>query len=419
MGYPQTKPSAGAPGKPASKTGSSWTDPIRRGWEAVPEAQRRHLERIVGLAPGTFRRWRDLLESAAENLRLSAGDRRRVAIVGPPNAGKSTLYNRLLLGKQPRAEVSPEAGTTRVPQEGDAGLFSIIDTPGADPAGGEGLAHAVDSALHADVVVALFDAGSLPTEETRPLLDLLVRAGRPRVVALNKMDLVRGNQAGALGSAAGALGLQVEDLVPISARTGAGLERLLTEVARQEPEIVVALGRALPAYRETLARAAVRRAASTAAAIALTPLPMLDFIPLVAVQSALVLGLARIYAYRITLARVRELIATFGLGLLGRTLFHQLAKLGGPPGWLVAASVAAGTTTALGYAATAWFARGEKVSRERLQAVSESVGRSLVGRLGRGRRPRREELEREVRILLDESEAAAPGPSQAADPGGL
>ncbi len=393
----------------------SWTDPLKAAWEGIPESQRRNLERIVGLAPGTFRRWKGLLESAADHLRLTAGDRQRVAIVGPPNAGKSTLYNRLILGGQQRAEVGPEPGTTRVAQEGDAGLFSIVDTPGASSEGGEGLERAVEAALGADVVLALFDATSLPDEADRELLRHLLQGGKPWVAAINKMDLIRKDRAALAGAAAGALGLGAEELIPVSAKSGEGLERLLGEVARREPEIVVALGRALPAYRDALAAAAVRRAASTAAAIALTPLPMLDFIPLVAVQSALVLGLARIYDYRITPARARELIATLGVGLLGRTLFHELAKLSGPPGWLVAAAVAAGTTSALGAAASAWFSKGERLSQDRIRRLSESVSQSLVMRLGR-RRPRRQELERQVRIVLEETPPKAP---EAEQDGGL
>ena len=66
--------------------------------------------------------------------------------------------------------------------------------------------------------------------------------------------------------------------------------------------------------------------------MALAPLPFLDVLPLLALQSSLVLGIARIYKYRITPARARELLATFGLGFAGRTLFQQLSKLGGPPG---------------------------------------------------------------------------------------
>ena len=413
-------------GRPAGPPQGSWTEAVRSRWEGIPPERRRDLNRILGLLPGNLRRWRGLLEAGLAHVRLTAGNRRRAAILGPPNAGKSTLYNRLILSKDDLAAVGPKPGTTRIVQEGDVGLFSVVDTPGAAPATalmadpsaslqaappslatgsdqGDALALALDAARRADVLVILFD-GSLPLGPAhKDLLRWLGALGKPWVVALNKMDAISQDRARARGRAAEALGLPVEEVLPISARTGAGLERLLTEVARREPEIVAALGEALPAYRGTLARAAIGRAASTAAAIAVAPLPMVSFIPLVGVQTALVLALARIYGYRITPARAGELIVTFGFGLTARALFYELIKLGGPPGWLVSAGVAAGATTALGHGAAAWFERGERLSRERLQGISRAVGQSVVGRLRGRRRPRRGELEREVQTLLQDT----------------
>jgi small GTP-binding protein len=347
------------------------------------------------------------LQAGLTHVRLTAGDRRRVAIVGPPNVGKSTLYNRLVLRKQERARVGPEPGTTRMAQEADVGLFALVDTPGATPAAGtphgdDLLERAIAAASRADVLVMLFDATQPAGELDKALFDLLARLGRPWVVALNKMDAVGGRRSTVHAALAQTLGLRTENVLPISARTGTGVERLLLHVAQREPEIVAALGEALPAYRGTLSRAAIGRAASTAAAIALTPLPMIDFIPLTFVQSSLVLSLARIHGYRITIARARELLVTFGLGWLARTLFYELAKLGGPPGWLLSASVAAGTTTAMGYAAAAWFERGERLSRERLEGISGTVGTTIVERMRGRRRPPRAEVERQVELAVEQ-----------------
>ena len=408
-----------SPEKPEDSAHGSWTDPVRRRWEAIPSERRRDLNRVLGLLPGSFGRWRGLLEAGLTHVRLTTGNRRRVAILGAPNAGKSTLYNRLILARRDQAEVGPSPGTTRLAQEGDVGLFSVVDTPGADASASPSLrsgsqlsagpdpaaayALAMDAARQADVLVILFDGSRPLGEADKELLRMLMAYGKPGVVALNKMDAIPQDRARVHGRAAQALGLPTEDVLPISARTGAGLERLLLEIARREPEIVAALGEALPAYRGTLARAAIRRAASTAAAIALTPLPMIAFVPLMGVQTALVLALARIYGYHITLARARELIVTFGIGLMARTLFYELIKLGGPPGWLVSAGVAAGATTALGYGAAAWFDRGERLSRQRMQGISNLVGQSVVGRLRGRRRPKRGEIEREVEIILEDT----------------
>jgi uncharacterized protein (DUF697 family) len=308
-------------------------------------------------------------------------------------------------------------------------LFAIVDTPGViatsstAAATDEMLVQALAAAARSDVVVLLFDATQPATEADRLLFETLLALGRPVVVALNKMDAVGSARPRIHGRLAQALGLTTEEVIPVSARTGTGLERLLLEIARREPEIVAALGQALPAYRGTLARSTTSRAASTAAAIALTPLPFISFVPLVAVQSALVLSLARIYGYQITLARARELIATFGLGLVARSLFYELIKLGGPPGWVVSAGVAAGTTVALGYGAAAWFDRGERLSRERLQGISRAVGTTIVGRIRGRRKPGRGELERQVGLgiaqALPEPELDdQTAPNQGPDSGG-
>jgi len=133
------------------------------------------------------------------------------------------------------------------------------------------------------------------------------------------------------------------------------------------------LGRALPEYRWQLAWRTIVSAASASAVVALTPIPVIDFIPLVDIQSMMVVGIARIYNYDITLARTRELIATFGLGFLARTLFNELSKLGGVPGWLLSAAVASSTTVAMGYAARVWFENGEKLSAETIANITRSV----------------------------------------------
>jgi uncharacterized protein (DUF697 family) len=172
---------------------------------------------------------------------------------------------------------------------------------------------------------------------------------------------------------------------------------------------VAALGRALPEFRWRLAWSAITGAASTAAVIALAPLPILDVIPLLAIQSALVLSIARIYQYDITFKRARELAVTFGLGFLGRTLFQELSKLGGPPGWLLAAAIASSTTVVMGYAAIIWFERGERLTGDTLKQVTKSVTDYLLDSLrGLGqRRPSQQGLQERIAEVLEQSPMAA------------
>lgn len=378
---------------------------MRRAWDALPAASRADLAKTLGVLPGDLKNWRGLINEAVQHLRIAAGDKHRVVIVGPANSGKSTLYNALVRDAGERTAVSALPGTTRQAHAGDAGLFAIVDTPGADlsgPVGDEERRRAMAAAQAGDLLIVLFDAahGVRPSEQA--LYADLAGLGKPMLVALNKIDLVGGERAAVIGKAAAALGLDATQVVPVSARLGTGLDRLLLDVASCEPGIVAALGAALPGFRGKLAQAVIARAASTAGAIALTPLPFADFLPLIAVQSTMVMSIARIYAYRITLARARELVATFGVGFLARSLFYELSKFGGPPGWLVSAGVAAGTTLALGRAAAVWFERGERMSGETLRRLSQATSGGLMKRLGAGRRraPRRAELQSEVESAL-------------------
>jgi small GTP-binding protein len=376
-------------------------------WEDIPKEMRTRLASTIDQLPGDLKGWKGLIDRAVDHVRQVTGRKRVVAIVGPINAGKSTLYNQFIRSKRERARVSALPGTTRRAQEADAGIFMVVDTPGADAAEidlDEESLRALEAARSADVLVVIFDAshGILPPQQE--LFYRLKEMGKPMVVGLNKMDLVGKEAPLVIGRAAGALGIPSDSLIPLSAKTGRGVEKILIAVARMEPEIVAALGAALPAYRSGLSQVVIARAASTSAVIGMTPLPFLDFIPLVAVQASMVMTIARIYAYKITLARARELLATFGLGFLGRTLFYEVSKLGGPPGWLVAAAVAAGTTAAMGHAASVWFERGERLQMDALRRISRTLSEELIGRLrGIGkRRRRRRDVRQQVEKALDD-----------------
>lgn len=384
-----------------------WQESLQSAWEELPEDTKQNLQKALAVFPGDVKGWRGLIDQAIGHLRLAAGSKRRVAIVGPVNVGKSTLYNQLVRSKEDQSPVSPVPGTTRVTQTADAGIFTVIDTPGADAPGAKGedeRQRAIKAAQSADVIIAMFDATQGIRNSEAVLYQEFTQLTIPVIVTLNKMDLVKKDAPQVIGSAAGSLGIPSDQVIPISAKKGSGIEKILLAIAKSQPGIVAALGAAMPTYRTSLSQSAISRFASTAAAIAVTPLPFLDFFPLLGVQAAMVLSIARIYAFKITLSRARELVATFGVALLGRTLFYELTKLGGPPGWLLAAAVAAGTTTALGYGAMVWFERGERISRETMTKITGAISAAVIDRLKEigKRKPSRTTLKQRVRQTLDE-----------------
>lgn len=384
----------------------NWQENFKITWDQIPENQRGDLERMLRRLPGDLKGWRILIDEAVDQIRTAVGGKHKVAIIGPVNSGKSTLYNQLIRPGEGRADVSAVPGTTRRTAAADAGIFTLIDTPGADAVGAVGeqeKARAMEAAREADFIVLLLDAshGVRPSQQQLYIEVQLLE--KPMVVVLNKIDLVKKEKRAIVEQAAKALGLEKNQILLVSAKKRTGLETLLLSIAKSEPGLVAALGAAMPEYRRRLSDDVIRKAASTAAAVGATPLPVIDFIPLIVIQSAMVISIARIYNFEITFQRAKELIATFGLGMLGRTLFYQLSKFGGPPGWLVAAAIAAGTSMAMGYAARVWFEKGERVSKEMLASISRSISMNILERLKNigKRKPARKKLEESVAEVLE------------------
>jgi small GTP-binding protein len=358
---------------------------VRKIWEALgPNEKAGFLSLLVGF-PADTDLVKLLVKLSTAQIRQAFGSKHRVVIVGPTNVGKSTLYNQLVQNKSDQAVVGPLPGTTKENQQADAALFTVVDTPGADAVGSVGEQEknlALSAAANADFLVLVFDAIQGIKKTEQELFNELSALKKPFIVVLNKIDMVpRKDLQAVISNAALNLGLEPDQIVPIVARDGKNLGKVLLAVAATEPEMVAALGQALPEYRWQLAWQTIVRSASISATIALAPLPVIDFVPLVVTQSIMVVSIARIYNYRITPRRASELVATFGLGFLGRTLFQELSKLGGLPGWLLSAAIASSTTVVMGYAAVRWFDKGEKLSTDTLKKLTQGMTSYLLDTL--------------------------------------
>ena len=156
-----------------------------------------------------------------------------VAIVGRPNVGKSTLFNRLV-GKR-LALVSEEPGVTRDRREGEARLrdltFTVIDTAGLDEAEAASLearmqAQTQRAVESADLALLLVDARAGLTPLDRHFADWLRRGSTPVVLVANKCE-GRNSEAGRMEAYALGLG----EPVPLSAEHNLGLSDLRDSIA--------------------------------------------------------------------------------------------------------------------------------------------------------------------------------------------
>jgi GTP-binding protein len=167
----------------------------------------------------------------------------RVAVLGRPNAGKSTLIN-FLLGEE-RLLTSPEAGTTRDSIAVEVGWkgrdFRVFDTAGLrrrsridDKLEKLSVSDALRAVRFAEVVVLTMDAQNKFEEQDLRLADLVEREGRAIVIAINKWDLMdrTPSQMAKLREEADHLLPQVKGMpvVAVSGMTGEGIDRLMIAI---------------------------------------------------------------------------------------------------------------------------------------------------------------------------------------------
>ncbi|MEL7302511.1 MAG: GTPase Era [Pseudomonadota bacterium] len=183
-------------------------------------------------------------QGALDHGTRETGDRRFgfVAIIGPTNAGKSTLVNRMVGAKV--TIVSRKVQTTRAAIRGifieDASQVVLVDTPGIFEPRRRLDRAMVDAAWSgagdADLSLVLVDAQKGLDDALRSILDKLKASGKPRLLVMNKVDLVE-NKPDLLATVAAITELlPFEEVHFISATAGEGVEGLRADLASRVPE---------------------------------------------------------------------------------------------------------------------------------------------------------------------------------------
>ncbi len=160
-----------------------------------------------------------------------------ISIVGRPNVGKSTLLNSILGEKIAIVSSKPQTTRTRIAGIETRGedQFVFLDTPGIfrpQNSLGDFMVKIANSTMQeSDAVILVADAGYAPGDVETKVIEYLKKSETPAVLALNKVDLYRGEQVAQTIMAYAALH-DFFAVVPISAKKGKAVGEILDECAK-------------------------------------------------------------------------------------------------------------------------------------------------------------------------------------------
>lgn len=165
-----------------------------------------------------------------------------VALIGRPNAGKSTLLNRLVGEKI--AAVSNKPQTTRHRIQGivtkESGQIVFVDTPGVHKPGfllnRRMMAAVHDAILSVDLLVLMRDASVSTGNGDRFVFDLVKNSGKKAVLVLNKIDKIKDKTEILPLIESYSKEFEFEEIVPVSALKGEAVDTLLNQIIKHLPE---------------------------------------------------------------------------------------------------------------------------------------------------------------------------------------
>lgn len=164
------------------------------------------FENVVGISAEHKTNLGDMLDIVISKFNSKSSDKKeeglKIAILGRPNAGKSTLFNKMLNSN--RSIVSDIAGTTRDSIDSQFKVngkpYTIIDTAGIrrkskleDNIEYYSVLRAIKAIDRADICILMLDATELLTEQDKRVSGLIYEAKKPLIIAINKWDLIEKN----------------------------------------------------------------------------------------------------------------------------------------------------------------------------------------------------------------------------------
>ena len=292
-----------------------------RGW-APPELLDL-LDQITSLLPHELRyrlkRVIDTIPQDGENIykvlglirsqwtQLQSNSLVRVVLVGPARAGKSSLIEAI----------------SREQEDPEKQIFSIVDLLAfEDSSEHQSRIVEFEKLRTADVVVFLLDARYELSRTTVQLYERLKSVKRPLLVVLNKMDLVE-HPSSTLKNARKTLDTNILGVSAIQPETW---NKLLRTIVAANPKTLYALTQNFPNFRRVICNSIVTHAAFSAAVVGAIPIPISDFLPLVAVQTPMILKIAKVFGHPLNRQRALELLPMLASDLLIREGVNRLCK---------------------------------------------------------------------------------------------
>ncbi len=296
-----------------------------------------NLDKVLELVR---RQWQD----------LQSDEHFQIAVAGLPRAGKSSLV-KMITARQ---------------ASGSDPIFVPVNLHGLP----EFVGYESDQSLppelqEVDMVLLVLDGRFELSESTRDLHRRLQKCGKPLLVVLNKIDLTR-SPGDALKEAKRLLATTV---FPASIQKPGTVKRLLKAIVAREPKSLYVLTRSLPDFRRSICDATITQSALASGIVGAIPIPVSDLLPVAAIQTAMLLKIARAFGYPLSHERARELLPLLAAGVVVREGGYRLRQKFPRQDRLISASVGGVWTFLVGQLMVRYFEQLCRLTEKREPVV--------------------------------------------------
>ena len=301
----------------------------------LPEGSRYRLKQVFDSLPPQGDNLQKVLELVRSQWKdIQSQEWVRIAIVGPGQTGKSSLL----------------AALSRRQRAGSTPIFTLVDIHD------EYLGFKPDETLSEklrdfDLILLILDGRYELSNSTTEMYERLNSLNRPVLVVLNKIDLVQ-TPRDAVRAARRRLGTSV---FATSVDQPATIEQLLKAILDTDPKTLSSLSQNFPDFRRGICHGIVSQAALSGAIVGAIRIPIADLLPIMAIQTGMLLKIARTFGYPLNRERARELLPMLAAGVAVREGSHWLRRRYPEYRKLISISVAGIWTFVLGHAAVQYF----------------------------------------------------------------